>query len=255
MTLPPLAAAGFGTDANAERYERARPTYPPEVVTALAHALGIGPGRRVLDLAAGTGKLTRLLAATGADVVAVEPLAAMRQAFAVAVAGVEVLDGTAEAIPLPDASVDAVTVAQAFHWFDPPRALAEMARVLRLGGGLALVWNERDESVPWVAERSRVMHWTAQMPYDEDTDWSALVAAHGGFTALRTTPFAFGQALDADLLCERVASSSYIAAMPDAQRATLVHEVRALVADFPSPFVLPYVCTVHWCHLSSSSPS
>ena len=98
----------------------------------LVDALAIGPGRDVLDLAAGTGKLTRLLVPTGAHVVAVEPVPAMRALLT----DVDALDGTAEAIPLPDASVDAVTVGQAFHWFDPPTALAEIDRVLRPGGRL-----------------------------------------------------------------------------------------------------------------------
>ena len=252
MSLDPLAAGGFGTGVLAEQYERARPTYAAEAVALLTRELGLAPGRRVLDLAAGTGKLTRLLAGTGADVVAVEPLAAMRDAFAGAVPGVEILEGTAEAIPLPDASVDAVTVAQAFHWFDPPPALAELARVLRPGGGLALLWNERDESVPWVAELSEAMHWTSERPYDGTTDWAAIVAGDGRFTPLRTETVRFEQDVDVDLLCERVASSSYVAVMADCERIALLERVRAVVDGFPPTFALPYVCDVHWCHRSSS---
>jgi SAM-dependent methyltransferase len=136
-----LAAPSFARSADA--YERARPGYAPEAVAFLAERLGLGPGRVVVDLAAGTGKLARQLVPSGARVVAVEPLAEMRSLIP---AGIEVLDGTAEAIPLPDASGDAVTVAQAFHWFDAQAALREIERVLRPGGLLALVSNRRDPS-------------------------------------------------------------------------------------------------------------
>src|SRR6185503_12958613 len=154
-----LAAVGF--DRAADAYERARPSYPDEAVALLVGALGIGPGRRVLDLAAGTGKLTRLLMPTGAGLVAVEPVAGMRARLLAAVPEVEVLDGTAEALPLPDGSVDAVVCAQAWHWFDSAAALAEVRRVLRPGparaaGGLAVVFNIRDESVAWVRELTGV---------------------------------------------------------------------------------------------------
>jgi len=140
--LHPTAAAGFS--AAAEAYERARPGYPDEAVAWVADRLGIGPGRDVLDLAAGTGKLTRQLVPFGARIVAVEPLDAMRAELERAVPEADALAGTAEAIPLADGSVDAVMCAQAFHWFRPDEAVREIRRVLRVGGGLALLWNGRD---------------------------------------------------------------------------------------------------------------
>ena len=143
------AARGFAR-APAD-YERGRPDYPAEAIAWLAQALALGPGRRVLDLAAGTGKLTRALAATGAEVVAVEPVDEMR-AFIEA----EALAGTAEAIPLPAAAVDAVTVGQAFHWFRGDEALAEIHRVLRPHGRLGLVWNLRDSANPFMAALSEL---------------------------------------------------------------------------------------------------
>jgi len=155
VDLSDVAAAGFG--AGAQDYERGRPSYPDDLVVWMAERLRIGAGSRVVDLAAGTGKLTRLLVPTGADLVAVEPVAAMREQLAAVVPGVPALDGTAESIPLAPASVDAVTVAQAFHWFDADAALAEIARVLRPGGALGLVWNERDVREPWVAELSKLI--------------------------------------------------------------------------------------------------
>src|SRR5258708_876129 len=124
MDVNPVSAAGFGRAADA--YERSRPTYPADAVARLAAELEIVPGRRVLDLAAGTGKFTRLLAALGADLVAVEPSAAMRAEFALVLPDIPLHEGTAEHIPLGDDAVDAVVVAQAFHWFNAPTALAEI---------------------------------------------------------------------------------------------------------------------------------
>jgi ubiquinone/menaquinone biosynthesis C-methylase UbiE len=147
-----IREAALGFDNNAGAYEAARPSYPAEAVAYIVGHGGIGPGRRVLDLAAGTGKLTRLLVPTGAEVVAIEPVAGMRDQLVAQSPDVEVHDGTAEALPLADGSVDAITVAQAFHWFDAPVALAEMRRVLRPRGHLFLVWNIRDRDRDWVRE-------------------------------------------------------------------------------------------------------
>lgn len=144
MSINEVAARGFSSAADV--YERARPGYAAEAVDWLCERMGIGPGRTVLDLAAGTGKLTRDLVPSGATIVAVEPLDEMRAQLVEAVPGVETLAGTAEQIPLPDSSVDDVVCAQAFHWFDADRALAEIHRVLRAGGALGLIWNSRDLS-------------------------------------------------------------------------------------------------------------
>jgi SAM-dependent methyltransferase len=138
VTIDP-AAQSFASVAGV--YERARPEYPEAAVDWLASRLDLGPGRTVVDLAAGTGKLTRMLVPTRARVIAVEPVPEMLAELRRAAPEAQALQGTAEAIPLPDAGADAVTVAQAFHWFDPPRALREIARVLRPGGRLGLIWN------------------------------------------------------------------------------------------------------------------
>ncbi len=143
-----VAAAGFNDPAD---YEAARPSYPPDAVAWFVEHLRIGPGARVVDLAAGTGKLTRLLAPGGADLVAAEPVAGMRDRFrAVGARASRSLACTAEHLAFRDASLDAVTVAQAFHWFDHDRAIAELARVVRRGGRVGLVWNARDRRVDWV---------------------------------------------------------------------------------------------------------
>jgi ubiquinone/menaquinone biosynthesis C-methylase UbiE len=243
MTADPTLSRAF--ERTAASYERARPGYAPAAIEHLVHALGIGPGRRVLDLAAGTGKLTRQLVATGAGVVAVEPGAAMRAQFAAVLPDVPLLDGTAEAIPLPDASVDAITVAQAFHWFDVARAVPELARVLIPGGGLALVWNERDERVPWVAELSGIIHRRdPRAPFDIATDWATRIAPLGLFAMEGVAHFPFTQPMTAALVEDAALSRSYIAAMEPAEREPILAAVRALVRGWPEPFDLPYVTQV-----------
>ncbi len=243
-----VAAEGFGRGA--ADYERGRPGYPQAAFDHLIDHLPINPRTRVLDLAAGTGKLTRLLDGTGADVVAVEPVAGMRHQLEVVLPDVEVLDGTAEAIPLGDESVDAVTVAQAFHWFDVDLAMAEIRRVLRPGGGLAMLWNRRDERTPWVGEMSRVLGWHdhPQSRY-EDTDWAVGVEGHG-FSALRLHEVRWEQPMTRDLLAARVRSISYVAADTEEHQAELAAAVVDLVADRPEPFPLPYTTSVYWCHRS-----
>jgi SAM-dependent methyltransferase len=245
-----VAVEGFtkGTDA----YERARPSYPPDAVARVVSELGIGPSSVTVDLAAGTGKFTRLLAPTGTRLIAIEPVEAMRAKLAEVIPGIEVRDGTAEAIPLADASIDGVTVAQAFHWFRHGEALREIARVLRTGGGLAVIWNARDNSVPWVARLHELIRWNrGQIPaYDAGIeDWAGIVAGAEAFTPLQFRSFRHDQELDVDLLCDRVASTSYIAALPDDDRARVLDQVRELVADaeLPERFLLPHRTDLYWC--------
>ena len=247
------AAAAAGFAAGADAYERGRPSYPADAVATIVDELGIGPGTTVLDLAAGTGKMTRLLVSTGAEVVAVEPVAEMRARLVATVPGVEVLDGTAEDIPLPDGSVDAVVVAQAFHWFDTAAALAELARVLVPGGGLALVWNKRDDREPWVAELDRLIAWDERdryrVPYEDRGDWAERIAAvPSAFGPVRRFVTTYRQAVDADMLVDRVLSTSYVATQPAAERERVSAAVRDLVAGKGETFDLPHRTAVYWCH-------
>ena len=246
------AAQGF--DTNAAAYEAARPSYPAE---AVAHVVGhgrIGPGCRVLDLAAGTGKLTRLLVPTGADVVAVEPVAAMREVLRGLLPGVEVHDGTAEAIPLADGSVDAVTVAQAFHWFDARAALAEIRRVLRPGGHLFLVWNTRDRSHDWVRLFGDLLvdGPGAERPYDSyyDVDYAAVLAGPGGFAPAELWSHAWEQPCDPDLLVARAESVSVVGTLPPGEREQVLDRVRHLARTHPDlagreRFPFPYTTRVY----------
>lgn len=234
-------ARGFARAADA--YERGRPEYPPEAVHLIAERLDLRPGRTVLDLAAGTGKLTRPLVATGARVLAVEPIAEMRARLP---AEVETFDGVAEAIPLADGSVDAVTVGQAFHWFRPQEALAEIHRVLRRGGALALVWNTRDETDPLQQEISALLE-----PLRSDTPWwrlfdpQARVAESGLFGPVEELRLPHGQELDVDGLVDRFLSVSFVAAAPPDRRLELERDLRRLVAGLPEPIHVRYTTEIY----------
>jgi SAM-dependent methyltransferase len=236
-----IAAYGFARSADA--YERARPDYPAEAVAWIAERLELRPGRRVVDLAAGTGKLTRQLAATGAHVVAVEPLEQMRAHIGPVA---EVLEGTAEAMPLADASADAVTVAQAFHWFDGPAALAEIHRVLRPAGNLALVWNRRPLDDPvQAAIEELIAPYRGETPAHRSDRWRRSVEETTLFEPPDERTFHHAQIAGADALADRFGSISFVAALPDGTREEVLAAVRALAAE--GPVRLPYVCEVLVC--------
>lgn len=228
------AATGFSRSADA--YERGRPEYPNEAIEWLAERLGLRPGRTVLDLAAGTGKLTRALARTGVEVIAVEPLDEMRAAIG---PEARVLAGAAEAIPLPDASVDAVTVGQAFHWFDPEPSLAEIHRVLRPGGALALVWNTRLLEDPVQASISVLIEpYRKDVPAHQQGAWRVGLERSSLFGPIEERTFANVQRLDAEGLADRVGSISYVASLAPDERNPLLERIRALAGG--GTILLPY---------------
>ena len=230
--IHPAAADGFAS--NADDYERTRPGYPPAAVAHLAEVLGLGSGVTVVDVAAGTGKLTRPLLDTGAGVIAVEPVAEMRAVLSRTSPGAEVRDGTAEHLPLDDGSAGAVTVAQAFHWFDGAGALREFARVLRPGGGLAVVYNHRDRVVPWLAAVNRLVEvHRLGTPQQWDGRWREAFTAAGPFTALADATFDNPQVLAPDELVGRIRSMSYVGALPPSGQAQLLDDVAHLVATHP----------------------
>ncbi len=239
-----LGRAGF--ESGSDVYERARPTYPDEAVDLLAAAAGLGPSSRVLDLAAGTGKLTRQLHGRDLVCVAAEPSPSMREVFTRVLPGVPLIGATAEHIPLRAATVDAVVVAQAFHWFDPEVALAEIARVLRPGGWLALVWNERDESDPMVAELVGISKWDVHAPYPVGMDFGAVVDRSGRFGPVTRTKLPFVQELDLAAFVEQVASRSYVQVLPEPDRRALLDRVESFGAGLPQPIAMPYVTDLFW---------
>jgi len=221
-------ARSFGRVA--ELYDRVRPDYSQDSLDRAQEALELDRSARVLDLAAGTGRLTAELARRFAHVVAVEPDDAMR---ALIPAG-EVLAGTAESIPLPDESVDAVFVGEAFHWFEPGPAVAELARVLRPRGGVALFSNLWWETEPAVPERAAEL---LRQPYVASgratavETWREAFAAHGAFEPLHDETFASALDVDADRLLQMYETTSSLAALPANERAELVASVRPMLAD------------------------
>jgi SAM-dependent methyltransferase len=232
---PKLHPAVRGFDRRAPTYERGRPGYPAAAVRYLAQRLGLRPGRVVVDLGSGTGKFTRALAPTGAAIVAVEPMAGMRRVFVRKLPGMLVLPGQAEAIPLPDGFADAVVVAQAFHWFRTGAALREIARVLRPGGGVALVWNVRDESVPWVRRLTELLdRYGEAMPRARQRRWRRPFDRSGRFAPLRLHTFRHVQRASPATVVERVWSVSVIAVLPPARQRAVAREVRASLAADPA---------------------
>ena len=221
-------AGSFG--AAADVYDRSRPSYPVEAVRWVLPP----EAHRVLDLGAGTGKLTAVLLDLGLDVVAVEPSEQMRMRIP---PRAEVLEGSAESLPLPDGSVDAVLVGQAFHWFDVQRSLDEMARVLRPGGTVGLLWNVMDDSVEWVKQVAAL--WQAE-DLVSHMDGRPPFSGHAAFTDPAQDEFEHVQSLDVDLLVDRVASSSVLATMPEQERLEILSRVRELAPE-DEPFDLPYV--------------
>jgi ubiquinone/menaquinone biosynthesis C-methylase UbiE len=215
-------------DSVAELYERTRPGYADEALTWIAERL---PLNRVLDLGAGTGKLTRQLVGLGADVVAVEPGDAMRAVLERAVPEAEAVAGSAESIPLPDESVDAVTVAQAFHWFRPSEALEEIHRVLRPGGGCALIWNEWDDEDPLVHALNEILARLRPQGTRFGDEAFAAMASSPLFRNREERHFPHSDILDADALVGLMASISAVSAAMPGERAAVEADVRALAHD------------------------
>ena len=237
------ATRGF---ANADVYERGRPTYPAAAVARIVASLGLRPGRTVLDLAAGTGKLTRLLVPSGANVIAVEPLPEMRRELERRVPRVATLAGTAERIPLSESYVDGVTVGSAFHWFDAEKALREIHRVLKPGGGLALIWNARDERDPLQRALTELVNpLRGDTPQRQHRNWQALLEESGLFARCDRTLFEHEQVVDEQGLVERVLSISFVGVSPRAVRADVEERTRALARAAEQPITLSYMTELY----------
>jgi SAM-dependent methyltransferase len=237
-------ALSFGPAA--DLYDAIRPSYPaPAVGWALAP---LGPGaHRVADIGAGTGIMTRLLLAAGHDVVAVEPDAAMRQRLGSSTPHTTAVAGSAEHIPLPEASLDGAVAAQAYHWFDHDLAHAELARVVRAGGVFAAIWNIRDESVPWAAEYSRIVEGFRPAP---KAAGYAVTSFGDGFGPVETAEFRHATAQTPDGLVRLMQSRSYYLRATPSRQASLVDEIRELARTHPdlagrAEFQLPYVTVVY----------
>jgi SAM-dependent methyltransferase len=230
-----LRTHALSFSAVAEAYDRARPSYPPDAAAWL-----VGSTRAtVVELGAGTGKLTELLVAAGHAVVATDPLPEMLGHLRRRVPGARAAVASAEQIPVASRSVDVVVCAQSFHWFDHARALPEIARVLRPGGVLALVWNARDEAIPWVRKLGAIIG-----NADNLTDLAGPAGDSEHFGMLEHQEFRFWQTLRRDELFDLVRSRSYVALLDDAERDELLARVGALYDDYgrgPDGMQLPYL--------------
>jgi SAM-dependent methyltransferase len=248
-------------DSAASEYERGRPGYPAEAIELLARELSLDGSSTVVDLAAGTGKLTRDLVHRFERVIAVEPLEGMRSQLERHVTGAEVLDGRAEAIPLPDDCADAVLVAQAFHWFEGAVALDEIARVLRPGGGLCLLWN----TTPWELREGPWFSALDDLLEESRADLSTL-RRHGSgrWARIFEEPTPFGPLRHASIpnpqrptageFLAGLASRSYVASMDPADRHGLLASVREMLERADAPVendrvAVPMRTDAYWTRL------
>jgi len=245
-----VAAAGF---SNPGDYEAARPSYPPDAVAWFVEHLRIAPGATVVDLAAGTGKLTRLLVPAGASLIAAEPVAGMRATFRDVLPNVPIIATTAEQLPFRDGSLDAVTIAQAFHWFDEDRAIAALARAVRVGGRVGLVWNARDRSVPWVNDVWAIMDRVEKRaPWRDHENWrDSALRDRPGFGPLNAAEFRHEQTVTPAAMVQRVASVSHVAVLPHAEREAVLEEVRNVLRSDPTTrgrdeLRVPYRVDCYW---------
>jgi ubiquinone/menaquinone biosynthesis C-methylase UbiE len=249
--INPMASKGF--QAAADAYERGRPDYPSEAIQFLADTCGMRRGAKIIELGAGTGKFTRLLVPTQATLLAIEPVDAMRKKFSTLLPAVEILDGSAESVPAGDGTADVVVAAQAFHWFDAEKALAECHRVLRPGGMLGLIWNVRDESMEWVAELTRIIDvYERSAPRYKSFEWKRAIEGNKLFGPLGQRSFKHSHRGTVDTFMDRVASISFIASLPDGQRESVMKEVRSLIENHQltkgkAEIETVYTTDVYWC--------
>ena len=233
MTTTHGAVRGF--ERNADAYERARPGYPREAIEYLRRGLPSPDGKWCVELGAGTGKLTRSLVPWAEPILAIEPTDAMRGAFRRALPTVPVLSATAEHLPIRSASARAVVVAQAFHWFRQPAALQEIGRILAPGGTLALLWNLRDETIPWIASLGRLIDAeSGSIPRARSNAWRSAFRDRPEFGPAETRSFSHAQILDPNGVVDRVLSISAIGLADDARQARIAEQVRSLLEREPA---------------------
>lgn len=249
--MHPTAARGFrhGVDV----YSRGRPDFPPQALEWLQDDLELRAGTTAIEIGAGTGKFTRLLATTGASVIAVEPVTAMLDRLVSELPTIMALRGEARSLPIASGTCDAVLCAQSFHWFATPAALTEIRRVLRPGGVLGLIWNVRDQSVDWVAKLDEIM-----APFEGDApryyygEWRRVFPSPR-FGPLHEKSFTYSHAgAPEQVIVDRIASVSFIAALDAPARKRVLDQVRALIAATPAlagreTVEHPYITRVYWC--------
>lgn len=249
MTVHASAAQGYKSVA--ETYVAGRPDYPDAARAWLRDTLALAPGKKVMDVGAGTGKFLPYLRETGAKVLALEPVDGMRARLTRDNPDVEVFAGTADRIPLPDASLDAIVCAQAFHWFATPETVAAFARVLKPGGRLGMIWNVRDESVDWVAAITAITDpYEAGTPRYKSFAWRKVFPADG-FAELPEIAADNPHIGTADqTIIARTLSVSFIAALPEAEQRKIEARLRELIAATPAlagqaTIAFPYITRMY----------
>lgn len=251
MTIHEKAAVGF--DRAGDSYERGRPEYPQDAIDFLTETLQINSSSTIVDLGAGTGKFTKLLRRSETQLFAVEPVEGMRKKFHALLPVIKMLEGSAESIPLKDQSVDAVIVAQAFHWFNGELALKEIHRILKPNGKIGMIWNARDESKDWVARLKDIIDpHEGGAPRYKTMRWKNAFDETNLFSRLHLRHFSYIQTGTVDTVVDRIGSISFISALPELQRNEVLNQVRNLVSTHPetkgrTEVKLPYRTDVYWC--------
>lgn len=243
MSVHPRAASGFA--GTAEAYAQGRPSYPDEAIDRFTSTFGLNDESTVLDLAAGTGQLSALVRTRVGRTIAVEPAPAMRAKITADLPDVNVLDGVAEAIPLRNGEVDAVVVGEAFHWFNPSVALPEIARVLRPGGGLAMLWNTSTwtiETTPWLRDFQRIVahHKAEAGEYPSGQGrWRDEFEHSHEFEDLEHIEFSHAQIMSPRNFLAQVASWSWIANLEETGRQAVLDDVASLI-ESQAEIAIPY---------------
>lgn len=234
MSLDVHRKAAVGFDREAAAYDRGRPGYPSEVFDFLVSHFGWTPSATIVDLAAGTGKFTRGLIDRGLNVTAVEPVLGMRERFSENFPETAAVDGTAERMPFAGESVDGVTVAQAFHWFDGSRALPEIHRVLKPGAPLVMVWNRRDGNDGWLKELAALLETPRDTtPSYASGKWKTSFETTPLFESLQKCDFTHVVRNDPKSFIDRVRSISFVGAMAPAEQKNFLDRIQNLLDTAP----------------------
>lgn len=232
---PVHASAAVGYAQGAHVYETGRPGYPPEVLDWLRDIVGLTAGRTAVEVGAGDGAFTRRLMETGTRICAIEPVAAMRDGLKRRVPGALIAAGTADALPLRDATAGAIICAQSFHWFASAATLAEFARVLIPGGTLALLWNMRDESIPWVRRLSALTdEYEGRTPRYKTGEWEHAFEGSGFVQVDRREVAHAHSGPPAQVVIARTLSVSFVAAMTAERRQALTARLERLIEEEPA---------------------
>lgn len=246
------AAQGF--QRAGDEYQKGRPEYSKEVIDFLVEKFNLTPDTQILDLAAGTGKMTKLLVDRKLSVSAVEPVQGMREQFEKILPQTPLAEGRAEKIPCPDDCVDVIIVAQAFHWFANAQALKECSRVLKPGGFLVLVWNVRDDRIPWVQSFNNIIDpYRGTTPQYHTGEWRQVFTKENPFQELQETELSYTQNGDVAMLENRATSTSFISTLSEEERHSVVEKIRALATATPElsdgNVSLPHRTHIYWAQV------